>query len=157
MVPAKIADTIKRGIERGMEDAASKSRDNEKSRRYNFNEAGDIFEENAAESEGDKSTGHSWDDPDWTLIDDRRGDLPDLPLDVFTALGKFAAARLPCAGVRPEGVAVPLIGVASSLIGTARRVRPSLAWSEPITCWTCVVAKLWRPQDTGSQGDNPRS
>jgi len=46
-------------------DAASKSRDNEKSRRYNFNEAGDIFEENAAESEGDKSTGHSWDDPDW--------------------------------------------------------------------------------------------
>src|SRR5882724_2756570 len=82
---AKIADTIKRGIERGMETPHPNPRDNEKSRRYNFNEAGDIFEENAAESEGDKSTGRSWDDPDWTLIDDRRGDLPDLPLDVFTA------------------------------------------------------------------------
>ena len=44
------------------------------------------------------------------------------------------------AGVRPEHVAVPLIGVASSLIGTARRVRASRSWSEPMTLWTCVVA-----------------
>ncbi len=36
---------------------------------------------------------------------------------------------------------VPLLGVASSLIGTARRVRVSGAWSEPLTIWTCVVAQ----------------
>ena len=44
------------------------------------------------------------------------------------------------AGVRTEHVAVPLIGVASSLIGTARRVRVSRSWSEPMTLWCCVVA-----------------
>jgi hypothetical protein len=44
------------------------------------------------------------------------------------------------AGVRSEHVAVPLIGVASSLIGTARRVRVSRSWSEPMTLWSCVVA-----------------
>ena len=35
---------------------------------------------------------------------------------------------------------MPLIGIASSLIGTARRVRASQSWSEPMTLWTCVVA-----------------
>ena len=47
---------------------------------------------------------------------------------------------MPRRGVRPEHVAVPLIGVASSLIGTARRVRASTSWSEPMTLWACVVA-----------------
>jgi hypothetical protein len=44
------------------------------------------------------------------------------------------------AGVRSEHVAVPLLGVVSSLIGTARRVRASRSWSQPMTVWTCIVA-----------------
>ena len=84
---------------------------------------------------------HDWNDPDWSVLDDRRGDLPDFPTDVLTLPWQNWLRRASRgAGVRPEHVAVPLIGVASSLIGTARRVRASRSWSEPMTLWTCVVA-----------------
>ena len=33
-------------------------------------------------SSGTRSTGE-WDDPDMSILDDRRGELPDLPIDVF--------------------------------------------------------------------------
>src|SRR6185295_19221632 len=83
---------------------------------------------------------HDWNDPDWSVLDDRRGDLPEFPTDVLTRPWQNWLWHASCgAGVRPEHVAVPLIGVASSLIGTARRVRASRSWSEPMTLWTCVV------------------
>ena len=90
-----------------------------------------------------KATGaaDAWNDPDWTLLDDRRGTLPEFPVDVFTpAWQDWLVRAAHGAGVRPEHVAVPLLGVASSLIGTARRVRASRSWSEPMTLWACVVA-----------------
>jgi hypothetical protein len=34
---------------------------------------------------------------------------------------------------------VPLLGIGASLIGAARRVRPSRSWSEPLTLWTSVI------------------
>jgi hypothetical protein len=84
---------------------------------------------------------HAWDDPELTLLDDRRGELPDFPVDVLTPPWQEWLLRASHgAGVRPEHVGVPLIGVASSLIGTARRVRGSRSWSEPMTLWACVVA-----------------
>jgi Protein of unknown function (DUF3987) len=87
-----------------------------------------------------KSIG-SWADPDFSILDDRRGELPDFPIDVFTPPWQELLLRVSHgAGVRTEHVAVPLIGVASSLIGTARRVRVSRSWSEPMTLWCCVVA-----------------
>jgi hypothetical protein len=43
------------------------------------------------------------------------------------------------AGVTPAHVAVPLLGIASSLIGTARRVRACRPWSEPLTMWVAVI------------------
>jgi hypothetical protein len=87
------------------------------------------------------SSGHSWQYPDWTLLDDRRGELPDFPIDVFTPSWQAWLSRASNgAGVRPEHVAVPLLGVVSGLIGTARRVRASRSWSQPMTLWTCIVA-----------------
>jgi Protein of unknown function (DUF3987) len=84
---------------------------------------------------------HNWDDPDVSLLDDRRGELPEIPMDVFpTAWQEWLKRAAHGAGVRPEHVAIPLLGIASSLIGTARRVRASRSWSEPMTLWTCVVA-----------------
>jgi hypothetical protein len=83
---------------------------------------------------------HDWNDPDLSLLDDRRGELPDFPIDVLTAKWQGwieLAAR--GAGVTPAHVAVPLIGIASALIGTARRVQASQSWSQPMTLWAALV------------------
>ena len=43
------------------------------------------------------------------------------------------------AGVTAAHVAVPLIGIASSLIGTARRVQAARSWTQPCTLWAAIV------------------
>ena len=43
------------------------------------------------------------------------------------------------AGVTAAHVAVPALGIASSLVGMARRVRASSSWLEPMTCWVGIV------------------
>jgi hypothetical protein len=92
--------------------------------------------------DGKADNPYTWDEPDWTMVDDSRGELPDFPIDVLTSPWQKLLLRVSHgAGVRPEQVMVPLLGVASSLIGTARRVRVAKAWSEPLTVWTCVVAQ----------------
>jgi Protein of unknown function (DUF3987) len=85
---------------------------------------------------------HNWDDPDRSVLDDQRGDLPQFPMDILrpVAWQNWITRAAHGAGVRPDHLMVPLLGVTSSLIGTARRVRASPAWSEPMTVWTCVVA-----------------
>jgi hypothetical protein len=108
--------------------------------------------QSASRFEPPQASAHDWDDPDWTLLDDRRGELPEFPIEVFTVPWREWLRRASHgAGVRPEHVAVPLLGVASSLIGTARRVRASRSWSEPMTLWTCVVAA---PGDRKTPGLN---
>jgi hypothetical protein len=84
---------------------------------------------------------HSWDDPDQSLLDDRRGSLPDFPLDALNSRELERAVQRAAHGkaCSIDHVAVPLLGVASGLIGTARRVRATPSWSEPLTCWAGVV------------------
>jgi Protein of unknown function (DUF3987) len=94
-------------------------------------------------TEGSKTNdaAHGWDDPDRSILDDRRGELPEFPIDVLNPLWQAWTKRAAHgAGVTPGYIAVPLLGACSSLIGTARRVRPSRSWSEPMTLWTCTVA-----------------
>jgi len=89
---------------------------------------------------GRKAETGTWEEPDWTLLDDRRGELPDFPVEALPASicgWLLRAAR--GAGVTPAHVAVPLLGMASSLIGTARRVRACRSWSEPLTMWVAVI------------------
>src|SRR5215203_2202834 len=64
-------------------------------------------------------TDGAWEDPDYTLLDDRRGELPQFPWDVLTPAWRRWLLRAHGAGVRPEHVIVPLLGVASGLVGTA--------------------------------------
>jgi uncharacterized protein DUF3987 len=45
------------------------------------------------------------------------------------------------AGTRIDHIAIPLLGVASSLIGKARRVQASTSWIVPLTLWTCVIGQ----------------
>jgi len=82
----------------------------------------------------------TWDEPDWTLLDDRRGKLPDFPVEVLpTSLRAWLLRTARGAGVTPGHVAVPFLGIASSLIGTARRVRACRSWSEPMTMWVALI------------------
>jgi Protein of unknown function (DUF3987) len=83
---------------------------------------------------------HSWDDPDWSILDDRRGDLPEFPMDTLSApCREWIERAAHGAGATPAHVAVPLLGIASSLIGTARRVMASRSWTQPMTTWTGLV------------------
>jgi hypothetical protein len=83
---------------------------------------------------------HDWDDPDWSILDDRRGDLPAFPLAVFSpAMRALIIRTSEGAGVTPAHVAVPLIGVVSGLIGCARRVKVTKSWMQATTCWTVIV------------------
>jgi Protein of unknown function (DUF3987) len=81
-----------------------------------------------------------WPDPDWSVLDDRRGELPDFPVGALSErCSGWVRRAAHGAGVTPGHVAVPLLGIASSLIGTARRVMASRSWSQPMTCWTALV------------------
>jgi hypothetical protein len=83
---------------------------------------------------------HTWNDPDWSILDDRRGDLPDFPKGILSApCQEWVERAAHGAGATPEHVAVPLLGIASSLIGTSRRVMASRSWTQPMTTWTVVV------------------
>lgn len=83
---------------------------------------------------------HSWDDPDWSILDDRRGDLPHFPIGILSVPCRGWVERAARgAGATPAHVAVPLLGITSSLIGTARRVMASRSWTQPMTTWTGVV------------------
>jgi hypothetical protein len=84
---------------------------------------------------------HSWDDPDWSLLDDRRGELLDFPLDVLqsAALKHCVTQAARGAGTNVDQVIIPLLGVASGLVGTARRVQATTSWTQPLTLWMGVI------------------
>ena len=82
----------------------------------------------------------NWDDPDISIMDDRRGDLPEFPTEVFAPeCREWLVQAAHGAGVTAAHVAVPLIGIASSLVGTARRVQAARSWTQPCTLWAAIV------------------
>jgi hypothetical protein len=83
---------------------------------------------------------HNWEDPDGSILDDRRGELPEFPLNVLSPnIQALVRRTAKGAGVTPAHVAVPMIGIVSSLIGIARRIETTSSWRQPMTCWTTVV------------------
>jgi hypothetical protein len=86
-----------------------------------------------------RATG-DWDGPDESILDDRRGELPELPLEAFPkAMHRWMLEAAGGAGVTAGHIALPLIGIGSGLIGVARRVQATRSWLQPMTCWTCLV------------------
>ena len=84
---------------------------------------------------GDSSTTSAdrWARPNLELLEDRRGDLPELPVESLgpaTRLWLRRAAR--AAGVTPAHVFAPAISITSTLVGAARRVRASSSFSQPL-------------------------
>jgi hypothetical protein len=83
---------------------------------------------------------HDWDAPDWSILDDRRGELPEFPLECLPEpVREWVERAARGAGVTVAHVAVPALGIASSLVGMSRRVKATSSWHEPVTCWTAVV------------------
>ena len=86
-----------------------------------------------------RETGH-WDSPDLSIIDDRRGALPNLPISAIPqATHRWLTDAALGAGVTVDHIALPLVGIASGLIGVARRVQATRSWQQPMTCWICLV------------------
>jgi hypothetical protein len=93
-----------------------------------------------SESENTDDASPSWDNPDLSLLDDRRGELPPFPLNVLSASWQeWATNAAHGAGTTVDHVLVPLFGVASSLVGTARRLQASTSWTQPFTLWIAIV------------------
>lgn len=83
---------------------------------------------------------HPWADPDWSLLDDRRGSLPEFPINVLGPNWRdWLQNAVRGAGVLPDHVFMPLLTVASTLVGASRPIRASRPWSEVMALWTCVV------------------
>ena len=82
----------------------------------------------------------AWENPDWSLLDDRRGTLPVFPLETLPIQWQEWASRAAAAaGVPVDYVILPLLAICSSLIGNSRRIQAASAWSEPLSLWTGVV------------------
>jgi hypothetical protein len=88
-----------------------------------------------------EKTGHSWEDPDRSLLDDRRGELPEFPVETIRPdwLRDWIKKAAHGTGTTAAHVAVPMLGISSGLIGASRKVQASTSWSEPCTMWTAVI------------------
>ena len=87
-----------------------------------------------------KRPDHSWVTPDESLLEDRRGELPEFPCGVFPPpLSSWLLRAARGAGVRIDHIAVPMLGVASSLIGKARRSRLLLGLNQRL--WACIIGQ----------------
>jgi hypothetical protein len=86
-------------------------------------------------------TGDTWNEPDFSLLDDRRGKLPKFPIELIEPkdLREWVRRAAHGSGTSIDHVAVPLLGIVSSVIGTSRRVQASKSFTQPFTLWTGTV------------------
>ena len=85
--------------------------------------------------------GYSWDEPDDSVLVDRRGTLPELPLDLLPRrLARWCEEAAPATGTTASHVFLPAIGIAGGLIGTSRIVRAARSYTQPLAMWTMLVA-----------------
>ena len=145
------APAFKRTLESGLTDGLKIPHDDLKDReQYARHEErdGNANADDRAETKGDqesrqqnrrRSTG-SWEEPDSSILDDRRGTLPEFPCETLPAPWQpWLASAAHGAGVTAGHVAVPAIATAAGLVGTAMRVRASRSWSEPLTLWGALI------------------
>ena len=81
-----------------------------------------------------------WPEPDLSLLDEPRPEVPPFPIAVLPRPWRpwvEHAAR--GAGAAVDHVALSLLTTAASLIGVDRRIAPAPSWSEPCILWTALV------------------
>lgn len=85
-----------------------------------------------------------WDEPDLSLTDERRGELPKLPIELFDELNcpqltEWLERAGQGAGTSVDHVFLFLLGIASGLIGCARRIQATRSWAQCTTCWVALI------------------
>jgi hypothetical protein len=89
-----------------------------------------------------KGAPFTWEEPDESLLEDRRGVLPAFPSGVFPpGLSMWLERASRGAGTLVDHVALPMLGVTSSLIGKVRCIRAISSWVEPMTLWTALIGE----------------
>jgi hypothetical protein len=85
---------------------------------------------------------NSWHDPDLSVLDDRRGPVPAVPLGLLPLPWRDWIADTERATGAPVDYVLPsvLAGVAA-LCGAGVRVRVTPAWDEPLVLWQAVVGE----------------
>jgi hypothetical protein len=82
----------------------------------------------------------SWPEPDFSLLDTRRGDLPVLPSQLLPGFWRrWAEDAAHEASAPVDHVAMSLITVAASLVGSSRLVTPRSNWAEPCILWAVLI------------------
>ncbi len=78
----------------------------------------------------------SWGEPDLLIVSPRRLPAPQLPIDIFGPFwDAWISASAESKGSTPDYVALPLLGMAGSLIANVRRGSPWSGWIEPPIVW----------------------
>ena len=84
----------------------------------------------------------TWPEPDMSLLAGERGDVPALPLDMFSpAWSSWIDDTAQGAGAPSDYVAMALLGGIGGVVGCGAVVRATPAWSEPIVLWLAAVGK----------------
>jgi hypothetical protein len=86
---------------------------------------------NRADFRGLAMIENGWPEPDWSILEDHRGELPGFPLGCLpTPASAWVTRAAHGAGVTPAHIAVPVLGVVGGLVGCARKVQASASWSD---------------------------
>ena len=85
---------------------------------------------------------NNWHDPDLSVLDDRRGPVPAVPLGLLPSPWRDWIADTEQATGAPTDYVLPsvLAGVAA-VCGAGVRVRVTPAWDEPLVLWQAVVGE----------------
>ena len=99
----------------------------------------------------DHDASKSWGEPDLEVLQLRRRPPPAFPIEVFDEpWGEWINQAREAAACPPDYVAMPLLALASVLLGNARWPEASMGWSEPPFLWVASIG------DSGS-GKSPGS
>lgn len=106
-----------------------------------------------ADKSGPKAEAAEWPEPNMAVLRRSATAPPALPLDCFGPWwARWISGAAKGANAPPDFVALPLLAVASALLGNARWARPWKGWAEPPALW---CASVGNPSSGKSPGAAP--
>jgi hypothetical protein len=91
-----------------------------------------------------------WPDPDLGVVNLRRREPPEFPLNVLGGWGRWVEEAARAASCPPDYVVAPLLASASALVGNARWAQATPGWKEPPHLWLCPFGDSGEGKSPGS-------